>query len=220
MSEQEVEFNFKARYYRTDPVSTGTRQVWFVLHGYGQLSQFFIRKFNALQSPDSVVIAPEGLSRFYLEDPASRVVSGNNRVGATWMTREKREVDIHNYITYLNHIYRVEVGMRTDLRVTLLGFSQGAATVSRWAASGQIKFDRLVLWSGVFPPDLQIPEGSKALKSKRVIVVHGTKDPFHTPQHEMELSTMSKQLGIQPEIIAFDGGHEIDEATLRSLAVQ
>jgi hypothetical protein len=52
--------------------------VWFVCHGYGQLAAYFIRHFAFLteNAPATVVIAPEGLSRFHL--------SGNGgRVGAT-----------------------------------------------------------------------------------------------------------------------------------------
>jgi predicted esterase len=217
MSEHHTNFTFRGRYHRSAPIISTTREVWFVLHGYAQLSQYFIRKFSALESKGIVVIAPEGLSRFYLEDPASRIASGNQRVGASWMTKEDRETDILNYNAFLNEVYLAEIGSRPNIAVTLLGFSQGAATVSRWAIAGRVNFFRLILWAGVFPADLQIPAGSKILKDKKVVIVYGTRDPFRTAKHEDELMMVSKQLGIHPEIISFDGGHEIDEITLIQL---
>ena len=43
MEQQELQFGFKARYYRLGNLDATTKQLWFVLHGYGQLAQFFIR---------------------------------------------------------------------------------------------------------------------------------------------------------------------------------
>ena len=40
------------------------------MHGYGQLAEYFIRKFNVLEEQNICVIAPEGFSRFYLENVA------------------------------------------------------------------------------------------------------------------------------------------------------
>src|SRR5687767_5276492 len=144
MQELNVSFNFQARYFKVGEINEHTKAVWFVLHGYGQLAQYFLTKFNALTTQGVCVIAPEGLSRFYLEDVNTRNQTGNNRVGATWMTRENRLMDIENYITFLDTVYQAEVGNRL-IPVTILGFSQGAATASRWAVQNNIKYERLIL---------------------------------------------------------------------------
>jgi hypothetical protein len=68
MEESDISFQFRARYYKLGEINAATRQIWFVLHGYGQLAQFFIKKFNTLTDHNVCVIAPEGLSRFYLEE--------------------------------------------------------------------------------------------------------------------------------------------------------
>src|SRR4051812_478081 len=113
MKEQDVSFPFSARYYKLNEINASTRQIWFVLHGYGQLAQYFVRKFSTLAENDVCIIAPEGLSHFYLEELQA---SGrkNDRVGATWMTRENRLMDIQNYCTYLTSVYKKEV---KDLRI-------------------------------------------------------------------------------------------------------
>jgi hypothetical protein len=89
--QHQLNFQLKARYHKLGEVNASTKQIWWVLHGYGQLSQFFIQKFEVLAKQNICVIAPEGLSKFYL--------SGNSgRVGASWMTRENRQMDIETIL--------------------------------------------------------------------------------------------------------------------------
>ena len=121
MKESGISFQFKARYYTLGDLRPSTSKIWFVLHGYGQLSKFFISKFKILADTGVHVIAPEGLSKFYLEDITTRANSGNNRVGATWMTRENRLTDIENYLTYLSNVYKIEVPVDFQGEITLLG---------------------------------------------------------------------------------------------------
>lgn len=216
MQEHNLTVDFKARYYSLGQLSDHTRQIWFVLHGYGQLARYFIRKFAVLTEQHILVIAPEGLSRFYLEKVES---SGraNDRVGATWMTKENRTVDIENYLHYLNAVADLQTGKGNPIPVTLLGFSQGAATASRWAISGRIKFQRLILWSGVFPPDLDLESG-KALQEKEVMFVYGKSDPYLNDTRLVEMDRVSSTLKITPRVESFEGGHEIDEQTLLKIA--
>ena len=217
MIEQEVSFNYKARYYKLGTISAETKKVWFVIHGYSQLAQYFIKKFNILEDPKTCIIAPEGLSRFYLEDITSRSQSGNNKVGATWMTKENRLMDIQNYITYLNKIYTQEIPVNFAGEITLFGFSQGAATVSRWALDGRVDFKRLILWAGIFPPDMDFHKGSDLFKSKEIIEVFGKQDPYLTDDRLKEMTKVNERLGLTPKIIAFEGGHEINSEILTQL---
>ena len=65
-------------------------EVWFVCHGYGQLAARFLERFRPIEANRRCIVAPEGLSRFYLTETATE-----RRVGASWMTREDRlhEID-------------------------------------------------------------------------------------------------------------------------------
>ncbi len=217
MIEQEISFNYKARYYKLGILSADTKKIWFVIHGYGQLAQYFLKKFKSLEDPATCIIAPEGLSRFYLEDITSRSQSGNNKVGATWMTRENRLTDIHNYITYLNQIYAHEIPSDFSGEITLLGFSQGAATVSRWALDGIVNFQRLVLWAGIFPPDMDFKKGADLFKSKEIIEVFGKQDPYLTDDRLQEMTQLNERLGLTPKVFSFEGGHEINPEILAQL---
>jgi hypothetical protein len=44
--QKELTFQFKARYFSSGAVTPTTKHIWFVLHGYGQLAEYFIRKFD------------------------------------------------------------------------------------------------------------------------------------------------------------------------------
>lgn len=217
MKEKQLQFNFEARYYTLGKLTPETQQVWFVIHGYGQLAQYFIKKFKVLENEGIYVIAPEGLSRFYLEDIPTRVAGGSNRVGATWMTRENRETDIRNYINYLQSVYDTELHQKNYPPVSILGFSQGGATATRWALSGKPQFDKFILWAGIFPPDMNFDSGKEILKDKKVITVYGDQDPFITPERMKEMELLSAKIDLVPNKITFNGKHEIEDQTLLSL---
>jgi predicted esterase len=216
MEEKQVIFSYRARYYKLGQITSNTKAIWFVIHGYRQLAQYFIQKFKTLESKDICVIAPEGLSRFYLEQ-LENAGRKNNRVGASWMTRENRLTDISNYLEFLDSVYRTEVTDKS-IEVVVLGFSQGSATASRWVTEGKTNFNRLILWAGMFPPDMDFNNASSMLKGKRVSLVYGTKDQFITDERFAEMELVTGRLGTTVDKIAFDGGHEIDEATLNNIA--
>jgi len=181
-------------------------EVWFVCHGYGQLAARFLERFRVLESPARCIVAPEALSRFYLsENPAER------RVGASWMTKEDRLHEIDDYVRYLDAVYaRVAPAGK---RVTALGFSQGTATLCRWAAFGTSRIDRLILWGGEVPPDLDL----ERLRVPQLTLVYGTRDEFFTPKVVAANEARLREHGISYELRSFEGGHEIHAATLGSL---
>ena len=216
MHPSELSFEFKARYFKIGQLDSKTKAIWIVLHGYGQLAQFFLRNFSLLERHHICVIAPEGLSRFYLEDVQSRAQSGNNRVGSTWMTKENRAMDVENYLTYLNALYTKEVGAST-LPVTILGFSQGVATASRWVLDRRVRFDRLILWAGILPPDMDFDSAKEILAGKEILLVYGKQDPYLNDDRFAEMKLLSEKLQINPQVIEFDGAHQMNETVLSGL---
>lgn len=213
MQEHHLPITYKARYYTHGELSSKTRQIWFALHGYGQLAKYFIRKFDQLNPESHYVIAPEGTNRFYLK-------GFDGRVGATWMTREDREADIENYINYLNQLYDTCLSgiNKKDVKVNILGFSQGVATISRWVANGHIDADRIICWAGILPPDLRIEEASKVLETKKLLVVLGKDDPYINEKRVAEMHRISKQLKLNPEELWYEGDHSIDKNILSKIA--
>ena len=202
MQEHHVSTPRSARYF-TLGSSEHAGEVWFVCHGYGQLASRFLERFRPIEAERRCIVAPEGLSRFYLtESPTER------RVGASWMTREDRLHEIDDYVRYLDAVYGKVV--TRDERVTALGFSQGTATVCRWTALGSSRIDRLVVWGGEVPPDLDL----KRLRVPNLTLVHGTRDEFFTPKIIAVTESRLREHKIAYDLVAFDGGHEVDAPTL------
>lgn len=208
--EQSISFNFNARYCKLGDITPDSKAVWFVLHGYGQLATYFIKKFEVLVDQGHCVIAPEGLHRFYL-------MGFNGRVGASWMTREDRLRDIENYLKYLNGIYRAEIPAERGFKINVLGFSQGAATASRWVTQNEVSFDKLILWAGIFPPDLNMDLSSTRLQDKKIYLTYGLQDQYVTAEKLSEQNELVSRLGVNTEVLTFDGGHEIDNDTLLAI---
>jgi len=205
-----LQFNFSARYYKIGNASA-SKKIWFVLHGYGQLAKYFIKKFSVLEENGICIIAPEGLSKFYTQ-------RNPDRIGATWMTRENRLVDIDNYICYLDSVFDQVVTNAQEKEITLFGFSQGAATASRWAQQGNICFDRLILWAGIFPPDMHFDQRKHVFNDKKIIQVYGRTDQYLNDHVFIEMKEIQTKLNVTPEILVFEGGHEIHEKTLLDLS--
>jgi len=217
--EHHLTVNRTARYHTLGEPSPALREVWFVLHGHSQLSAFFIRHFAVLDDATRLIVAPEGLNRFYLE-PTTFQGSVHARVGATWMTREDREADIADYVGYLDRLYD-EVFRALDrraVRVIVLGFSQGVATGCRWLCRGRVKTDAFVLWAGPIATELTF-ETAAPLRATRTLRVLGNGDEMARPEYVASEDPRIAALGLSTDIIRFDGGHQLDPDVLRSLAV-
>lgn len=207
--EHRISFNFNARYETLGEISDSVEHLWFICHGHGHLAKYFIKKFECLNDGKHLIVAPEGLSRYYLD-------GFFGRVGATWMTKEDRLNDIDNYLVYLEAVYReVREQLNPNVKVTLLGFSQGGATISRFATQTNVEFHRLVLWAGIFPPDLPPIQSQERLKGIPCYVVYGLNDEFLTEDRIKEQDAIAEQLEVKPEVLTFDGKHELNDELLQ-----
>ena len=206
-----------ARWWSLDPTPESAHGgVLYVLHGYGQLAEYFIRKFQAPCEAGWRVVAPEGAHRFYLKGT-------EGRVGASWMTREARLDDIRDYVGALDSL-RQEIDPEHQGHQALLGFSQGVATALRWAALGQngpASWDTLIAHSGVIPPDLNAMDGE--LKGAPDLhLISGNEDPYVTdPEGRFKTAEASwREAGGRTSglhLHAFDGAHHIDPSTVTRL---
>ena len=61
MEEHHINVPRTARYHTVGDGGTA-RAIWIVLHGYGQLARYFLRKFEGLDA-GLLIVAPEGLTR-------------------------------------------------------------------------------------------------------------------------------------------------------------
>ncbi len=203
----------RVRYATLGQPSEAVREVWFVLHGYSQLGPRFLRYFRALADETRLIVAPEGLHRYYI-DRATR------KIGASWMTSEDRLTDIDDYVAYLDRLYAstFEDMSRESVRVTALGFSQGVHTLCRWIAFGAPLIDRAILWGATVPPDLDLEEHGEKLGAARLRLVIGEEDEYFRGDAVRLYHERLEAHRVPFRPIAFPGGHHLEADVLRRLA--
>jgi predicted esterase len=200
-----------ARYYTLGGESGAPTAIWFVLHGYAMLAGQFVRFFSDLASPDTLIVAPEALNRFYLvgtDKPAKE-----RPVGATWMTREDRESEIADYIEYLDalHAELAATPASFGAKIGVLGFSQGTATATRWVTHSKVHLDRLVLWGGLMPPERDLAHDTR-LHAMRITYVVGERDQYVNDDMITAEQARLAKANIEHEMIRFAGGHVISRS--------
>lgn len=208
MKEHHITVPRTARYHLLGDARTA-KAFWIVLHGYGQLARFFLSKFEGLED-DLLIVAPEALNRFYLDE-------AHQRVGATWMTREDRLHEIDDQGNYLDALVDELRRDRPELPVHVLGFSQGVATACRWSLLGNTRIERLVLWAGGLPPEPSMDELRKGWSHMHVDLVLGTTDQFAGDKELKEQAARLERSGVQYQVHRFTGGHVLEPVLLGRL---
>ncbi|MEO7963643.1 MAG: phospholipase, partial [Gemmatimonadaceae bacterium] len=102
-------------------------------------------------------------------------------------------------------------------RIVALGFSQGVATVTRWVAKGTTRVDRLVLWAGSLPRDLDLNAHANRLPTRPIDVVIGTRDEYASWANLEEQRRALELAGRSMRTHSFEGGHRLDRKTLIAL---
>ncbi len=218
-----------ARYATAGADAADATALWVVFHGYGQLASDFITTFARLVPRQTRVIAPEGLSRFYLELPRA---DGKHlaRTGATWLTRDDREDDLRDALAMLHAVVGQEVDAILEARgevpaIHVLGFSQGVAMSMRWVADVADRgvpeegadIATHVLWAGGLAYDVSDDAMRAAWTGTSVRVVVGDKDKFATDAFRRTLRKRIDAMGLVIEEFTFGGGHRLDDDVLRQL---
>ena len=200
------------KYSQLGEFSEKTNTVWIVLHGYGMLSEFFIKKFECILNEKTVVIAPEGSNRFYLNNNYSRV-------GASWMTKVDKEKDIEDNISFIETLYTKivdDIG-HNNFKLKTLGFSQGGATLVRWIMSNSIKVDSLILWGSDIPQDSLTNQNKSRWSSINIKIVIGKKDEYISDENKKKVIDAVNSYGLSYKLIEYDGPHKIIESVLIKL---
>jgi predicted esterase len=76
---------------------------------------------------------------------------------------------------------------------------------------------RLMLWSGLLPPDLPLDRYGPVLNRAGLELAFGNRDTFiHASEVDREQARLAAA-GLTPQIHRFEGGHRVDRLTLESL---
>ena len=209
MKVKSIQVSKTARYVLSDEPSKEVRNLWIVCHGYGQTATGFMNSFKSIFSKDTLVVAPEGLSKFYWEGFNGKVVS-------SWMTKENRENEIKDYVNFIEDVLNEIIPkLNAKIACNAFGFSQGTSTISRWANRTKIKLSSIHLYSGQFPDDLLKNWNRKVLPKLQFYI--GDKDPLIK---ESELEKTKLKLNIHEigyDLFIVSGRHNIEPNLLESI---
>lgn len=208
-----LEIRKTARYFSLGALSADTREIWFVVHGYGQLAEYFIRHFRGLDDGTRYIVAPEGLSRFYVKEWT--------RVGATWTTKEDRDAEVQDYLAYLKSLearifeeFEKNGGKRENVGIWALGFSQGVTTLTRWILRGGLAADRLICWAGGFPAEIDLAAHKALFERMKTTFVIGTEDEFITPDVLAKQQAAIAEAELYLDFVSFEGPHVMNAEVL------
>ena len=135
------------------------------------------------------------------------------------MTRDDRLAEIDDHLNFLNQLAAlVLANCPPDVEITVLGFSQGTATVSRWLAQAAFRPTRLILWAGGFPEDIPVETAQILLARLPLSVVIGSADAYISLAQATQQQQQLQQLGAVTKLVTFTGKHELNRAVLESLA--
>lgn len=209
MDEHHITVPRTARFHTSgDPALA--REIWIVLHGYGHLARFFLNGFDGLEE-GRFIVAPEALSRFYTN-------ADFTRVGASWMTREDREHEMADQLTYLDALLMHARSRCPQARtIGALGFSQGVSTLCRWAVNASPVLDRIVIWGGSMPPELDRARMKARLSVARIHLVHGEEDTIVKEEVLLRNEGALRSAQLEFRSHRFHGGHELDSVTLEKV---
>ncbi|MDN3669578.1 alpha/beta hydrolase [Echinicola jeungdonensis] len=208
---QKVSFTSTAFYSQSHEPTGQETSIWIIFHGYGQLAPYFLNKFSPLFHNDRLFIAPEATNYAY-----QKGFSG--KVGANWMTKHQREQAIKNNHHFLNAMLsQVLKEFKKTPAIHVLGFSQGAATATRWSVQTPYSIDELVLWGGGFAHDLKIPDTREKLATTKILMVHGKNDPFLSEERLKEQQIILEKVKLKTATLYYPGGHDIYLPLLQEL---
>ena len=210
---KQISISKTGKYSQIGKCSKKINNVWIVLHGYGMLSEYFVKKFECIINETTLVIAPEATNRFYLEN-------NYNRVGASWMTKLDREQEISDNILFLDKLFSIikkDIG-HDNFKLNTLGFSQGGPALVRWLMSNKLNTNSLILWGSDIPKDSLVIENKSRWNSMNLKIVIGKNDEYINEEKKQEFVGVVKSYGLKYDLIEYEGSHKIIEEELKKIA--
>lgn len=187
------------------------REAWLILHGYAMLARGMMHWFRGAERADRIMVAPEGLSRFYVERDA-----GYRTVGASWTTREDLAHELEDQHAFLERVVAELVPSPLPLHVH--GFSQGVSVATRWVANTARPIQRLVCWAGAIPADVPVDGLTRQLIDEPLHLVVGDADTRVLPAQVEADEHRLRDAGVPVELHRFAGGHTVDRGLLARFA--
>lgn len=206
--EKEISYKTTNTYSTLNTLNDNTKNVWFVCHGMGYLSRYFLKYFKGLNPEENYIIAPQAQSKYYIS-PAFK------HIGASWLTKENTMVETENVMRNFDAILDAE-NIPNHLNLIVFGYSQGVSVALRYISKRQLQCSQLVLHSGGIPKELKANDFT-FLKAK-VNMVYGTHDEYLNDERmTYEANRLKELFGNDVNVLPFDGKHIVNTEIINSL---
>ena len=165
-------------------------------HGYRENAAMHLTTLESIPGAESwLLVAVQGLHRFYMK---------GGDVGASWMTKEDRELAISDNVDYVGHVLDAVGAEFPVAERAFIGFSQGVAMAFRTAAHFAAR--ALIVAGADVPPDVL---AGTAVPLPPVVYGRGDRDVLYTTEmHSRDVAALER-LGVQVDRVTFHGGHEL-----------
>jgi predicted esterase len=200
-TEKEISYLNTNSYSTLNKLTQQTKTVWFVCHGMGYLSRYFLKYFKGLNPEEHYIIAPQAPSKFYIQPDFKHV-------GANWLTKENTATETENILLYFDAIFDKE-NLSKQANLFILGYSQGVSVAMRYIAHRQIQCNELILLSGGIPKELTA-EDFKFFKGN-VKLSYGIYDEYLNEERmTAERNKIKELFQHNIEIIPFNDKHVVN----------
>lgn len=209
LEDKEISYTTTNNYATLNYLTPDTKNIWFVCHGMGYLSRYFLRYFEGLNSKQNYIIAPQAQSKYYIPPKFKHV-------GASWLTKENTAKETENVMRNFDAIFKAE-NLPKNKNLIVLGYSQGVSVAMRYVAKRKLQCQQLILHSGGIPKELA-REDFKFLKAK-ISMIYGKEDEYLNEERIANETTRAKELfGKNVNIIPFQGKHVVNVSLIESFA--
>lgn len=184
------------RYLVHAPSTPGPWPLLVGFHGYAETAGDHMDALDAIPGADQwLLVSVQALHPFYTR---------KERVVASWMTRDDRELAIEDNIDYVGRVLkRIRAEHPAGAALVFTGFSQGGAMAYRAAAN--YRANGLIVLAADVPPDV-VERGAMPLPP--VLLGRGTRDEWYTEDKAAADRAVLARIGTPVDVCVFDGGHE------------
>jgi predicted esterase len=205
--EKEIRYNTSNSYSTLNQLTEQTKTVWFVCHGMGYLSRYFLKYFKGLNADENYIIAPQAPSKYYIQPKM--------HVGANWLTLDETAAGMKNILNYFDAVFEAE-HITESKNLIVFGYSQGVSVAMRYMAKREIQCSQLVIHSGGIPKELTVEDFEylneiPACAGMTVKLIYGTEDEYLDANRIiLETKKAENLFGDRVSILPFDGKHVVN----------
>jgi predicted esterase len=199
VNERIVAATVHGRYLAIPPATSKPAPVLAGFHGYAEDAEAQLERLRAIpEGRRWICVSIQALHRFY-ERRTERVI-------ASWMTRQDRELAIADNLAYVaTCLDAVFAEWPTIPKVVFAGFSQGVAMAFRAAVNTTRGVAGVIAVGGDVPPELS-PDALKRVSA--ALIARGTSDDWYTKKKFGDDERRLRDCSVNVRALEFNGGHE------------